>query len=115
LREVIVFDFTVMSLFRKVVSSNAAQFARASRNVSVKTSVRSLSTVLETREIGEEAKYIRTMEAQRKAEMQAKIDRILALEVGAAERSNLEQLLGKSRLFRRQGTIYYHSNFRIVM
>lgn len=85
-----------MSLFRKVVSTSAAQLSRAGKVKA--TAVRSFSSVLETREIGEEAKYIRTMEAQRKAELRAKIDRILALEDGHAEKAGLEQLLGKRSL-----------------
>lgn len=84
-----------MSLFRKVVGSSAVQFARASRSTSAKVAVRSFSSVLESREMGEEARYIRSMEAQRQAQMRANIERILALEDGHAEKVDLEQLLGK--------------------
>ena len=83
-------------MFRKVVSSGAMQLSRAGKNSAVKSGAftqRSFSSVLETREIGEETKYIRTMEAQRKAEIRAKI------EEGHEERAGLEQLLGKPIYF----------------
>lgn len=84
-----------MSLFRKIVSTSAVQLTRASRSASVKIPVRSFSSILETREMGEEARYIRSMEAQKKAEIRANIERILALEDGHEEKAGLEQLLGK--------------------
>jgi len=76
------------------------QLSRAGKNSSVKSAAftqRSFSSVLETREIGEETKYIRTMEAQRKAEIRAKIERVLALEEGHEERAGLEQLLEEKK------------------
>lgn len=90
-----------MSLFRKVVSSSAGHLGRVSRTAAAKAPAafasRSLSTVLENREMGEEARYIRTMEAQRNAEMRAKVEKILALEEGSAERADLEQLLEEKK------------------
>ena len=59
---------------------------------------RSFSSVLETREIGEEARYIRTQEAQKQAEIRANIERILALEEGHSEKAELVQLLGSKNL-----------------
>lgn len=59
---------------------------------------RSFSSVLETREIGEEARYIRTQEAQKQAEIRANIERILALEEGHSEKAELVQLLGSKSL-----------------
>jgi len=76
------------------------QLSRAGKNSSVKSAAftqRSFSSVLETREMGEETKYIRTMEAQRKAEIRAKIERVLALEEGHEERAGLEQLLEEKK------------------
>jgi hypothetical protein len=88
-----------MSLFHKVVGRGAVQFARAGRTASVKVPAvsfaqRSFSSILESREMGEETRYIRSMEAQKKAEIRANIERILALEDGHAEKADLEQLLG---------------------
>lgn len=75
------------------------QLSRNGKVASMKmpTSVfqRSFSSVLETREIGEEAKYIRSQEAQKKAEIRANIERILALEEGHSEKTDLVQLLEK--------------------
>jgi hypothetical protein len=88
-----------MSLFHKVVGRGAVQFARAGRTVSAKVPAvsfaqRSFSSILESRELGEETRYIRSIEAQRKAEIRANIERILALEDGHVEKAGLEQLLG---------------------
>lgn len=78
------------------------QLSRNGKVASMKmpTSViqRSFSSVLETREIGEEARYIRTMEAQKQAEIRANIERILALEEGHSEKAELVQLLGSNNL-----------------
>lgn len=75
------------------------QLSRNGKVASMKmpTSViqRSFSSVLETREIGEEARYIRTQEAQKQAEIRANIERILALEEGHSEKAELVQLLEK--------------------
>lgn len=78
------------------------QLSRNGKVASMKmpTSViqRSFSSVLETREIGEEARYIRTQEAQKQAEIRANIERILALEEGHSEKAELVQLLGSKNL-----------------
>mmetsp|Transcript_74140 Transcript_74140/g.145528 ORF Transcript_74140/g.145528 Transcript_74140/m.145528 type:complete len:338 (+) Transcript_74140:99-1112(+) len=85
-----------MSLFRKVVSRSAIQLARAGKTSSPASfAQRSFSSMLEKREMGEEAKYIRSMEAQRQAEIRANVERILALEDGHEDKADLEKLLVK--------------------
>lgn len=88
-----------MSVFRKALSRGATQFAKNGRTASLKFSPasitqRSFSNILESRELGEEARYIRNIEAQKKAEIRANIERILALEDGHEEKAELEGLLG---------------------
>ena len=89
-----------MSLFRKVVSRSAIQLARAGKTSSPASfAQRSFSSMLEKREMGEEAKYIRSMEAQRQAEIRANVERILALEDGHEDKADLEKLLGNFSFF----------------
>jgi len=57
--------------------------------------VRLFSTLLEGKERSDEARYIRNLEAQRQAEIRAKVEQILALEDGHHEREALEDLLEK--------------------
>ena len=87
---------SIMSIYRKALGRGAMQLSRNAKVATTPTSVfqRSFSTILETREIGEEARYIRNIEAQNKAEIRANIERILALEDGHAEKTDLVQMLG---------------------
>ena len=88
-----------MSLFRKVLARGAVQLAKNSKNAPMKlapcvASQRSLSSILEGRETAEETRYIRNLEAAKKAEIRANIERILALEDGHEEKAGLVELLG---------------------
>jgi len=59
------------------------------------SAVRLFSTLLEGKERSDEARYIRNLEAQRQAEIRAKLEQILALEDGHHEKAALEGLLGE--------------------
>ena len=89
-----------MSAFRSTVARGAVQLTKISRNAPMKFTQaafasRNFSTILEGRETAEETRYIRNLEAQKRAEMRANIERILALEDHAEEKKNLQNLLGK--------------------
>ncbi len=84
-----------MSVIRKALGRGAMQLSKSGKIATLKTPIqRSFSSILETREMGEEARYIRTQEHQRQAEIRANIERILALEEGHAEKTELVQMLG---------------------
>lgn len=88
-----------MSVFRKALGRGAIQLAKNGKAAPMKLSAasitqRNFATILESREMGEEARYIRSIEAQKKAEIRANIERILALEDGHEEKKELEGLLG---------------------
>eukprot|EP00598_Pedospumella_elongata_P007965 CAMPEP_0184984798 /NCGR_PEP_ID=MMETSP1098-20130426/13682_1 /TAXON_ID=89044 /ORGANISM="Spumella elongata, Strain CCAP 955/1" /LENGTH=343 /DNA_ID=CAMNT_0027508831 /DNA_START=66 /DNA_END=1097 /DNA_ORIENTATION=+ len=85
-----------MSVIRKALGRGAMQLSKSGKIATLKTPIqRSFSSILETREMGEEARYIRTQEHQRQAEIRANIERILALEEGHAEKTELVQMLEK--------------------
>lgn len=56
--------------------------------------VRSMNTLFETKEQGEEARYIHQKEAERQAQLKAELDRILALEDHHEEKQELHDLIG---------------------
>jgi hypothetical protein len=53
-----------------------------------------MSTLVE-REKGEEARYIRQQEEARKAEIRAKLEKVLAMEEGSAEKQEIIDQLGE--------------------
>ena len=53
-----------------------------------------MSTLVE-REKGEEARYIRQREEARKAEIRAKLEKVLAMEEGSAEKQEIIDQLGE--------------------
>lgn len=57
------------------------------------------STMLESKEHVEEARYIKQIEAQREAEVRKKLEAILALEAGHEEKQQLVELLGTDQFF----------------
>ena len=62
----------------------------------------SFSTILEKKELSEEAKFIRNQEAKRKEEIRAKMEQILALEDGNEQKVELIGILeGKNLLVKR--------------
>ena len=86
-------------MFRSAVTRGALQLTKSSKNVPFKFTQaafasRNFSTILEGREVAEDTRYIRNLEAQKKAEMRANIERILALEEGHEEKKVLTELLG---------------------
>jgi hypothetical protein len=81
-----------MSAIRKVLSRGAVEFSRKSRCAPAQ---RSFSTMFDSREHQEEARYIRNMEAERQAAIRKNVDRILSLEDGHKEKEELVGLLGK--------------------
>jgi hypothetical protein len=82
-----------MSALRRFVGRGAAQIAAAAPVQ--RFAQRSMSTMLEGRERGEEAKFIRAMEAERQAAIRANIERILALEDNHEDKADLMEILGK--------------------
>jgi hypothetical protein len=57
--------------------------------------LRSMSGLLDKKEMAEESKFIRSMEARRQEEIRKNVERILALEDGHEEKKELVDLLGK--------------------
>ena len=88
-----------MSALRKVFSRVVLHGSRLCAFAQVKPSstveVRLFSTLLEGKEKGDEARYIRNLEVVRQAEIRAKVEKILALEDGHVEKTALEGLLGE--------------------
>ncbi len=87
----ICFDF-IMSAIRKLASHNIKNLVRAGCKAPVVN--RSMSSLIERKEHADEAKYIRNIEAARKAEIRANLDRILALEDSHEDKSAVVELLG---------------------
>jgi hypothetical protein len=56
-----------------------------------------MSGLLDKKEMAEESKFIRSMEARRQEEIRKNVERILALEDGHEEKKELVDLLGKSQ------------------
>mmetsp|Transcript_18232 Transcript_18232/g.40463 ORF Transcript_18232/g.40463 Transcript_18232/m.40463 type:complete len:342 (-) Transcript_18232:66-1091(-) len=86
-----------MSVLRNVLSRGAAQMAKrgAAAAPVQRFAARSMATMLEGRERGEEAKFIRAMEADRQTAIRANIERILALEDGSEEKADLMEIIDK--------------------
>ena len=85
-----------MSNFRKIISRSSIYSTKLNKiapNKFAVTNIKTFSTLLENKR-GEEAKYIRNLEAQRQADMRANIERILALEDDHEDKRELKELLG---------------------
>jgi hypothetical protein len=83
-----------MSALRRFVRG-AVQLSKSGAAPVHRIAQRSMSTILESREKGEETKFIRAMEADRQAAIRANIDRILALEDSDEDKADLMEILGK--------------------
>eukprot|EP01034_Spumella_vulgaris_P035330 gene35330-43563_t len=82
-----------MYAIRKVAVQSARSVART--GVKAPFVTRNFSSVIEKKEHADEARYIREVEARRKAEIRANMERILALEDSHDEKTHLVELLEK--------------------
>jgi hypothetical protein len=85
-----------MSVLRNVLSRGAVQMAKrgAAAAPVQRVAQRSMTTILEGRERGEEAKFIRAIEADRQAAIRVNIERILALEDTHEDKADLMKICG---------------------
>jgi len=82
-----------MSALRKIVSSNMFHMKNVMRNGVRAPVARYASTLLDSKEKGEEARYIRRAEAAKAEEIRANLERIMALEDSNNEKAQLVELL----------------------
>jgi hypothetical protein len=77
------------------LSVRAAQSLARSTARPVPVATRAFSSILEKKELAEETKYIRSIEARKQAEIRENLERILALEDHHDEKKELVNLLGR--------------------
>lgn len=82
-----------MSAIRKLATHNLKSVVRNGFKAPMMT--RSMSSIIEGKEHAEEARYIRNLEATRKAEIRANLERIMALEDSHEDKAAIVELLGK--------------------
>eukprot|EP01039_Chlorochromonas_danica_P010770 gene10770-11970_t len=84
-----------MSALGRIIFRNVASNARKVTSISPVQGFRGLSTIIERKEMAEESRYIRKLEARRNDELKARMQKILELEDGSAEKKELLELLEK--------------------
>ncbi len=75
--------------------SRVATRSTLKRITQVKSAPRMMSTILDKKEMAEESKFIRSMEARQQQAIRANLERIMALEDHHDEKKELVELLGK--------------------
>lgn len=83
-----------MSALGRIFFRNVASNARKVTRISPVQGFRGLSSIIERKEMAEESRYIRKLEARRNEELKARMQKILELEDGSAEKKELLDLLG---------------------
>ena len=77
-----------------VTRATAAVVAAKTPAVAARPAAVCMMSTLVEREKGEEARYIRQQEEARKAEIRAKLEKVLAMEEGSAEKQEIIDQLG---------------------
>lgn len=83
-----------MSALRKIVTSNMFHMKNVMRS-GVRAPVARMSSLLDSKERTEEARYIRKQEQLKAEEVRKNLERILALENTDNEKAQLMEILGK--------------------
>ncbi len=85
-----------MSFVNRAILRTSATFLKNVKTVaSRRTAVPSFSTLLDKKELAEETKYIRSLEAKRQEEVRQNLEKILALDDSHADKQQLIGLLGE--------------------
>ncbi len=83
-----------MRSFNRIAVRAAHNFVKPTARP-VPVASRAFSSILEKKELAEETKFIRSLEAKKQAEVRANLERILALEDHHEEKQELVKILGE--------------------